>query len=122
MTGTSTLRVGTWVGFGAFLILGLLPSVVYGGYIGLMFTRFVLGFEDTSSMAARAVIISSAGLSACRARDLHTTKMRCLSRRKSGAHLIGQVCYPTSLDTVSLAARSSRRRDGRHGARGPTGV
>ena len=102
MTGTSTLRVGTWVGFGVFLILGLLPSVLYGGYIGLLVTRFVLGFEDTSSTAARTVIVSSAGLSVIVTCLIFTLCGRAVGRRivrRRAERAVG----PSSAERVSVS-------------------
>lgn len=63
MAGRNTLRVCTCVGFGLFLVVGLLPSALYGGYMGLLTVRFVLHLEDASSPTAKVVLATCAGVS-----------------------------------------------------------
>lgn len=63
MTATGIVRLSTWAGVGAFLVFGLLPSIVFGAYIGVVVSRFVLHLADPGTPAARAVLVACAGVS-----------------------------------------------------------
>jgi hypothetical protein len=52
---TPTL-VGVGIGLVAFLGFGLLPSVLYGGYAGVVLSGLVVGTPVTATFAVRALI------------------------------------------------------------------
>ena len=63
-TGTATLGnrnktvaiVGAAVGFVLFLAIALLPSLVYGGYAGLLLAGGIFGTPVPSTLAARGLV------------------------------------------------------------------
>jgi len=53
---TATL-VGAGTGLVAFLAIALLPSVLYGGYAGLMLAGGIFGTPVAASFGARALVV-----------------------------------------------------------------
>lgn len=47
--------IGAGLGMLAFLLIGAVPGVLYGGYMGLVMTEALFGHVDEVSMLARAV-------------------------------------------------------------------
>jgi hypothetical protein len=50
--------IGVGVGLAAFLAVGLLPSILYGGYAGVMLAGGIFGTPVDASMAVRALIVA----------------------------------------------------------------
>jgi CDP-diglyceride synthetase len=48
--------VGAFAGFALFLGLGLLPSLMYGGYAGLLLAGGIFGTPVPASLAARGLV------------------------------------------------------------------
>jgi len=48
--------VGAAVGFGLFLATALLPSLVYGGYAGLLLANGIFGTPVPATLAARGLV------------------------------------------------------------------
>ncbi len=63
MTQKAIVRTSVGIGFVAYLVLGLVPSLVYGGYFGLVLTRSVMTLSDTDPNGARITV----GCMACSA-------------------------------------------------------
>ena len=63
MTTTTKLEkrifplVGAGVGLAAFLAVGLLPAILYGGYAGVLLASGVFGAPVGASFAVRALIV-----------------------------------------------------------------
>jgi hypothetical protein len=49
--------IGAGVGLAAFLALGLLPSILYGGYAGVLLAGGIFGTPVDASFAVRAFIV-----------------------------------------------------------------
>ncbi len=47
---------GALAGFALFLVIGLLPSLVYGGYAGLLLAGGIFGTPVPASFAARGLV------------------------------------------------------------------
>jgi hypothetical protein len=50
--------IGAGVGLAAFLAVGLLPSILYGGYAGVMLASGIFGAPVDASLAVRALIVA----------------------------------------------------------------
>lgn len=48
--------VGTFIGFVAFLFLGAIPGILYGGYMGMATASVLFGAPLTSSIFVKAVV------------------------------------------------------------------
>jgi hypothetical protein len=57
MTRKTLTVAGAAVGLAAFLALGLLPSLLYGGYAGVMLAGAVLGTPVAATLAVRGLVI-----------------------------------------------------------------
>ena len=57
MTRKTPTLIGAAVGLAAFLALGLLPSLVYGGYAGVLLAGGIFGTPVTPTFWARAIIV-----------------------------------------------------------------
>ncbi len=57
MTRKTPTLIGAAVGLALFLALGLLPSILYGGYAGVMLAGAVGGTPVSASFASRALIV-----------------------------------------------------------------
>ncbi len=57
MTRKTPTLVGAAVGLALFLALGLLPSLLYGGYAGVMLAGAITGTPVNASFAVRALIV-----------------------------------------------------------------
>jgi hypothetical protein len=57
MTRKTSTLVGAAIGLAAFLGIGLLPSLVYGGYAGVLLAGGILGTPLHATAAARAIIV-----------------------------------------------------------------
>ncbi len=57
MTRKTPTLVGAAVGLALFLALGLLPSLLYGGYAGVMLAGAITGTPVSASFAVRALIV-----------------------------------------------------------------
>jgi hypothetical protein len=49
--------VGAGIGLAAFLAVGLLPSLLYGGYAGVLLAGGIFGTPVSASIAVRALIV-----------------------------------------------------------------
>jgi hypothetical protein len=49
--------VGAGIGLAAFLAIGLLPSLLYGGYAGVLLAGGIFGTPVSASLAVRALIV-----------------------------------------------------------------
>ena len=49
--------VGAGIGLAAFLAIGLLPALLYGGYAGVLLAGGIFGTPVTASIGARALIV-----------------------------------------------------------------
>ena len=49
--------VGAGIGFATFLTIALLPSLVYGGYAGLLLAGGILGTPVDQTLLARSLIV-----------------------------------------------------------------
>lgn len=58
MTRRTATLVGAAIGLALFLALGLLPSLVYGGYAGVMLASAFAGAPVNANFAVRAVIVA----------------------------------------------------------------
>jgi hypothetical protein len=57
MTRKTPTLIGAAVGLALFLALGLLPSLLYGGYAGVMLAGAVTGTPVSATFAAKALIV-----------------------------------------------------------------
>jgi hypothetical protein len=57
-TSKSFTLVGAGAGLAIFLAVGLLPSILYGGYAGLILAGGIFGTPVDSSFAVRAFIVA----------------------------------------------------------------
>ncbi|HEY7724160.1 MAG TPA: hypothetical protein VH880_02410 [Anaeromyxobacteraceae bacterium] len=57
MTRRTLTVAGAAVGLAAFLAAGLLPSLVYGGYAGVMLAGAILGTPVAATFAVRALVV-----------------------------------------------------------------
>ena len=57
MTRRTPSLIGAAVGLALFLPIALLPSLLYGGYAGVLLTGGIFGTPIPSHLAARALII-----------------------------------------------------------------
>lgn len=58
-TSTSHSResyLGAGIAFVAYLVAGLVPSLVYGGYMGLMLSGVLFGHDNSEHLAARLTV------------------------------------------------------------------
>jgi hypothetical protein len=58
MTSKTLPLIGAGCGLVTFLALGLLPSMLYGGYAGLLLAGGVLGTPVQPTLLARAFIVA----------------------------------------------------------------
>ncbi len=56
MTRKTSSLIGTGIGLAAFVAFGLLPSLLYGGYAGVMLASGILGTPITPVFMAKALI------------------------------------------------------------------
>jgi hypothetical protein len=64
MTRKTTTLVGAGIGLALFLALGLLPSLVYGGYAGVLLAGGIFGTPLKAAIGARILIVLGMALSA----------------------------------------------------------
>jgi len=57
MTRKSATLVGAGIGLALFLAFALLPSLLYGGYAGVLLASAIFGSPISSTLAVRAVIV-----------------------------------------------------------------
>lgn len=57
MTTKTASLVGAGTGLVAFLAVGILPALLYGGYAGVLLASGILGTPLTASFLARAFIV-----------------------------------------------------------------
>jgi hypothetical protein len=57
-TSKTFTLIGAGVGLAAFLAVGLLPSILYGGYAGVLLAGGIFGTPVDSTFAVRALIVS----------------------------------------------------------------
>jgi hypothetical protein len=57
-TSRTFTLIGAGAGLAAFLAIGLLPSILYGGYAGVLLAGGILGTPVEASFAARAFIVA----------------------------------------------------------------
>ncbi len=57
MTRKSYIMIGAAVGLVAFLAFALLPTILYGGYAGVMLAGGILGTPIQATLASRGLIV-----------------------------------------------------------------
>jgi hypothetical protein len=62
MTRKSFTLIGAAVGLALFLALALLPSLLYGGYAGVLLAGGIFGLPVKSTLLVRALIVFGMGL------------------------------------------------------------
>ena len=55
-THSKASYLGAATAFVLFLVTGLVPALVYGGYMGLMLSGVLFGHENAAMLAARLVV------------------------------------------------------------------
>lgn len=62
MTRKSFTLIGAAVGLALFLAVALLPSLVYGGYAGVLLAGGIVGLPVEATLLVRALIVSGMAL------------------------------------------------------------
>jgi hypothetical protein len=57
MTRKNTTLIGAAIGLAVFLALGLLPTLLYGGYAGVLLAGAIAGVPVTATFPVRALIV-----------------------------------------------------------------
>ena len=55
-------KIGSFIAIVLFSLFGLVPSLVYGGYMGLMMSTVLLGQVMTSGIAGQLIVAGGMGL------------------------------------------------------------
>ena len=57
MTRKTSTLIGSAIGLALFLVIGLLPSLVYGGYAGILLAGGIFGTPVEATLLVRALIV-----------------------------------------------------------------
>lgn len=78
MTNKNAALWGSAVGLAAFLAIGLLPAMVYGGYAGVLLAGGIFGTPIQSTFAVRSLVVGGMVLGVMGVGSLFTVAGSCV--------------------------------------------
>ena len=87
MTRKTATLIGSAVGLAAFLAIGLLPAMLYGGYAGVLLASGMFGSPVTASLLVRFLVVGGMVLGVVGVGFLFTVAGACVGA--AGSVLVG---------------------------------